>query len=95
MKKNNELIENKLKKDKKLNLISALLYNWNNYPFHDKSVFDSVKNWELLLQNVNETLSEGRHNSECQGSNMSYLCERCLVESYVEQAENLLSIYNK
>ena len=88
--KSKYLVEQKLKENKQLNLIAALLFSWSNFSYEDVQVLSCLDNWSKEVSNMMMEFPLGRHNDDCLGKTLSFSCLRCSVELFVEQAEKLL-----
>ena len=86
--KSKNLVEQKLKENKQLNLIAALLFSWSNFPYEDVQVLSCLDNWSKEINNMLTETPLGSHSSDCLG--LPHSCLRCLVESYTITAEKLL-----
>ena len=82
--KSKNLVESKLKQNKQLNLISALLFSWSNFPY-DVQVISCLDNWG---KEINNMLTETPFKSILTAWSSLYSCKRCSVESYTLTAEN-------
>lgn len=86
--KSKSLVESKLKENKQLNLIAALLFSWSNFPYEDVQILSCLDNWGKEVGNMMIETPLAAHDPDCMG--LPHSCKRCLVESYVAIAEKLL-----
>ena len=88
--KSKNLVESKLKQNKQLNLVAALLFSWSTYPYEELRVLKCLDDWHEFVLRMTDEIPLGSHSNDCMGRNMVHTCNRCLIEFYVEQAEKLL-----
>ena len=86
--KSKNLVESKLKQNKQLNLVAALLFSWSNFPYEDVQVLSCLDNWGKEVSNMMIETPLAAHDPDCMG--LPHSCKRCLIESYTVAAEKLL-----